>query len=75
MLSTGMIIFIVWAIGTVVALIPVCRFCVMFMDEDEHDPMMIACAIMLGMCVACFWPLFIPGYWIYKVIQMDREAS
>lgn len=39
-----------------------------YQNDLDDEPVL---AITMGFCVCWFWPLFIPGYWIYEWVVKE----
>lgn len=64
-----------WLGGCITFLVPTARF---LLDEhsfgDDPETFDYVTAIALAICIVPFWPLFIPGYYVYWMLKRG-EAS
>jgi hypothetical protein len=64
----------IYLAGIVVFMVPTARF---LLDEMDHgdDREALIMSIVLGMCVVPFWPLYLPGYVVYRVLIRQENRK
>lgn len=64
-----------WLGGVITFCVPTARFLlndhVTFREPEPFDYVM---ASVLGLLAACFWPLYIPCYYVYWMLKRGRDA-
>jgi hypothetical protein len=65
------IMFWLWVIGFVVSWPIISRWLYRHEFCMDDDVMGVAMMIILGLTIAPFWPLIIPGYFIYEFVISD----
>ena len=72
----GWLILAGYVVGWVV-FVPVCARFVLDSDVTHRAPDKFerVTAVWLGMLLALFWPLFIPGLWFYRRVFAPKESD
>ena len=66
-----MIILIVYLAGCLLFLYPTFKFIVK--DLDQNDTGDLAAGAALAMLTVWFWPAYIPGWWLIRMLQSSKE--
>lgn len=69
-MSFGEWIFWIYLFGCIVSWPIISRW--IYRTEMDNEPFL---AIGLGITICWFWPLFIPGYWIYEWMIKDPSKK
>lgn len=68
-MDVGTVVLLVYLAGAMVALVPTARwFLREMMDGFSDGGDYVMCAA-LALCFVWFWPFYIPGWWIVKMLK------